>query len=65
MILFHRENVSRCAQRNCISNKDRLEDMRTRQVYDQASAINKILIVNGEMLPGRITTVLVKQNLGF
>ncbi len=41
-----------------------LEDERTRQVYGQPSAINKILIVNGEQ-PGRITVVLVKQNLGF
>jgi hypothetical protein len=41
-----------------------LEDARTRQVYAQPSAINKILIVNGE-LPGRITIVLVRQNLGF
>jgi YkgG family uncharacterized protein len=42
-----------------------LGDVRTRQVYGQPSAINKLLIVNGEMLPGRITIVLVKQNLGF
>ncbi len=41
-----------------------LEDQRTRQVYGRPSAINKILIVNGE-LPGRITLILVKQNLGF
>lgn len=41
-----------------------LEDVRTRQVYGQPSAINKILVVNGE-LPGRITVVLVRQNLGF
>jgi YkgG family uncharacterized protein len=41
-----------------------LEDARTRQVYGQPSAINKLLIVNGEM-PGRISIVLVKQNLGF
>ncbi len=41
-----------------------LEDERTRQVYGQPSAINKILIVNGER-PGRITVVLVRQNLGF
>jgi len=34
-------------------------------VYGQPSAINKLLIVNAEMLPGRITIVLVKQNLGF
>ena len=41
-----------------------LEDTRTRQVYGRASAINKLLIVNGE-LPGRIKIVLIKQNLGF
>ncbi len=41
-----------------------LEDARTRQAYGQPSAINKILIVNGE-LPGRIKVVLVKQKLGF
>ncbi|HEU0000293.1 MAG TPA: LUD domain-containing protein [Ktedonobacteraceae bacterium] len=42
-----------------------LESERTQQVYGQASAINKILIVNGEAYPGRITIVLVKQKLGF
>jgi len=41
-----------------------LEDVRTRAAYGQPSAINKILIVNGE-LPGRITIVLVRQSLGF
>lgn len=41
-----------------------LEDERARMVYGRPSAINKILIVNGE-LPGRITVVLVKENLGF
>jgi len=42
-----------------------LEDERTRQVYGQPSAINKLLIVQGEHVPGRITIVLVKQPLGF
>jgi hypothetical protein len=42
-----------------------LEDQRTRKVYGQGSAINKLLIVQGEHLPGRITIVLVKQPLGF
>jgi hypothetical protein len=42
-----------------------LESERTQRVYGQASAINKILIVNGEAYPGRITIVLIKQNLGF
>ena len=42
-----------------------LEDVRMRQVHGRASAINKILIVNGEMIPDRITIVLVKQYVGF
>ncbi len=41
-----------------------LEDRRTRQVYGRPSAVNKVLIVNGEQ-PGRITLILVKQNLGI
>lgn len=41
-----------------------LEDSRTRRVYGRPSAINKVLVVNGEQ-PGRITMILVKQNLGF
>jgi LUD domain len=42
-----------------------LESERTQRVYGQPSAINKLLIVNGEAYPGRITIVLVKQQLGF
>jgi LUD domain len=41
-----------------------LENTRALQVYGKPSAINKILIVNGE-LPGRITLILVKEHLGF
>ena len=40
-------------------------DRVTQRVYGQTSAINKLLIVNGEAYPGRITVVLVEQNLGF
>lgn len=42
-----------------------LESERSLQVYGQPSAINKLLIINGEHEPGRITIVLVKQVLGF
>jgi hypothetical protein len=42
-----------------------LESERTQRVYGQASAINKVLIINGEAFSGRITIVLIKQNLGF
>ena len=41
-----------------------LEDQRTRRAHGQPSAINKMLVVSGEQ-PGRITVLLVKQNLGF
>src|SRR5512142_670400 len=41
-----------------------LEDVRTRTLYGQPSAVNKILLVRGE-IPDRITIVLVRQNLGF
>lgn len=42
-----------------------LENERAQQVYGQASAINKLLTINAEHEPGRITIVLVKQQLGF
>lgn len=42
-----------------------LEDARLREAYGRPSAVNKILIVNREFAPGRVTVVLVKQNLGF
>lgn len=42
-----------------------LEDVRAHRVYGQPSAINKLLIVQGEHMPGRITMVLVKQSLGI
>lgn len=42
-----------------------LEDVRARQVYGKPSQINKVLLVNGEGRPDRITVILVKENLGF
>lgn len=42
-----------------------LEDQRAMQVYNMHSAINKILIVHREVIPGRTTMILVKENLGF
>jgi hypothetical protein len=41
-----------------------LEDARTRQIYGVPSGISKVLTIYREM-PGRITLVLIKQNLGF
>jgi intracellular sulfur oxidation DsrE/DsrF family protein len=42
-----------------------LESERAQQIYGQPSAINKLLTINAEHEPGRITMVLVKQQLGF
>lgn len=42
-----------------------LEDARALQAYDMNSAINKMLIVDREVMPGRVTIIIVKENLGF
>ncbi|MGB9521522.1 MAG: lactate utilization protein [Anaerolineales bacterium] len=42
-----------------------LEDQRAMQVYNMHSNISKLLIVHREVMPGRTTIILVKENLGF
>ncbi len=42
-----------------------LEDERALKAYGIHSGVNKILIVNKEFAPERITAILVKENLGF
>ncbi len=42
-----------------------LEDARAQQAYGVHSAVNKLLIVNREINPGRITVVLVDEVVGF
>jgi hypothetical protein len=42
-----------------------LEDARAQQAYNIRSAINKVVILNAEMFPGRTTIILVKDELGF
>lgn len=42
-----------------------LEDARARKAYGMGSGINKMLIVNKEVQPGRMTIVFVKEKLGF
>jgi hypothetical protein len=42
-----------------------LEDARAQVAYGMNSAINKILIINREVVPGRITVVFVDEVLGF
>ncbi len=43
----------------------KLEDERMMKAYGMHSGIRKMLIVNSEIMPGRITMILVKENLGF
>lgn len=42
-----------------------LEDARAQVAYGIRSAVNKVLIINREVVPGRITVVLVDEVLGF
>ena len=42
-----------------------LESARAMKAYGQPSSVNKELVVNKEVTPGRITMILVKEKLGF
>ena len=42
-----------------------LEDMRARQAYGVPSGVNSVLIVNKAVARGRITTILVNEQLGY
>jgi len=42
-----------------------LEDARAQAAYGVHSGVNKVLIINRELTPGRITVVLVDEALGF
>lgn len=42
-----------------------LEIERSQKSYGTGSAVNKLLIINKEKLPGRVTIILVGEKLGF
>jgi YkgG family uncharacterized protein len=42
-----------------------LEDARAQAAYGMHSGVNKVLIINREITPGRITVVFVDEVLGF
>jgi hypothetical protein len=42
-----------------------LEEEHMRQLYNMGTSVNKVLIVNREFRPGRMTMILVKEELGF
>ena len=42
-----------------------LEIEHMRQLYNMGTGVNKVLIVNREIRPNRITMIIVKEKLGF
>lgn len=42
-----------------------LESARAQEVYGQPSAVNKLLILNAELRPGRSTVLLLREAIGF
>jgi L-lactate utilization protein LutB len=42
-----------------------LEDARVRKAYGFGTSLNKTLIINKEVVPGRIRMIIVKERLGF
>ncbi|RPI94393.1 MAG: hypothetical protein EHM40_06695 [Chloroflexi bacterium] len=42
-----------------------LEEVHMQELYKTGTAINKVLIVNHEIRPNRITMIIVKEQLGF
>jgi ketosteroid isomerase-like protein len=42
-----------------------LEDARAREAYGQPSAVNRLLVLNAELEPGRGTVLLLREAIGF
>ena len=42
-----------------------LEDQHMRDLYKASTAVNKVLIINKEIRPSRITMIIVKEEIGF
>jgi len=42
-----------------------LESARTQAVYGQPSAVNRLLVLNAEPRPGRVTVLLLREAIGF
>lgn len=42
-----------------------LESERAMKAYGQGSSVNKLLVINKEVTPARITMIIVKEKLGF
>ena len=42
-----------------------LEDVHMQKLYKVGTAVNKLLIINGDKVPGSLTIIFVKEKLGF
>jgi len=42
-----------------------MEDRRAREAYGVPSGVNNILVINRVVTPGRVTTILVRESIGF
>jgi hypothetical protein len=42
-----------------------LEDVHMQQLYNAHTNLSKVLIINKEIRPGRITMIIVKEELGY
>ncbi|MET7396676.1 LUD domain-containing protein [Dactylosporangium sp. NPDC005572] len=42
-----------------------LESARAQAVYGQPSAVNRLLVLNAELHPGRVTVLLLREAIGF
>ena len=41
-----------------------IEDVKLQEAFGRHSAMNKVLILNGEIAPGRVTVILVREPVG-
>ena len=42
-----------------------LEEVHMQELYKMSTGVSKVLIVNREIRPNRITMIIVKEKLGF
>jgi acyl-CoA hydrolase len=41
-----------------------IEDAKIQEAYGRHSAVHKMIVINGEVAPGRITVILVREPVG-
>jgi len=53
------------AMRRVYEHSLSLEDARARKAYNRGSAVSKLLVVQREIVPDRITMIIVKESIGY